>query len=198
MRILVLAHKGSGYHTLAVACGLTLVDSAEDADCVMFTGGEDVSPHMYGEDPHPLTGPTNTLRDEKEKEIFDHCLLAGKPMIGICRGSQFLCAMSGGKLHQHVVGHATAAGHMLTTVDEREFPVTSTHHQMMDISTSSLALPLAWREGEGSVFDLDPEVVWFMDTKALAVQYHPEYMPEDSEGRKYFIQLVKQYIKEQA
>jgi putative glutamine amidotransferase len=196
MKILVLANEGSGYHAIAEACGMELVSSMEHADCVMFTGGEDISPELYGEERHPATSPPNLPRETKEKHIFQHCLDNNKPMIGICRGSQFLCAMSGGKLHQHVKGHAVYSGHLITTIDDRVFPVTSTHHQMMDIRPIQGVIPLAAREGPDSVFGFDPEVVWFPLTKCLAVQYHPEYMPADSEGYKYFLELVGTYIKE--
>ena len=40
----------------------------------------------------------------------------------------------------------------------------------------------------------EPEVIFWPDTKSLAVQYHPEWMEEESEGWKYFQELLNKYI----
>lgn len=61
-----------------------LVENLEDADIVMFTGGEDVTPSLYGASQHPTTY-SNLSRDLEEKAIFEKV----KPTqlcIGICRG----------------------------------------------------------------------------------------------------------------
>ena len=61
-----------------------LVNSIKEADIVMFTGGEDVDPQMYGMKKHPTTW-SNIRRDEAEKEVFDS-IPSDKLVIGICRG----------------------------------------------------------------------------------------------------------------
>lgn len=61
-----------------------LVDTIEEADIVMFTGGEDVDPQMYGMKKHPTTW-SNIRRDLAEKEVFDS-IPSDKLVIGICRG----------------------------------------------------------------------------------------------------------------
>lgn len=61
-----------------------LVDNLEDADIVLFTGGEDVDPSLYNCEKHPTTW-SNIKRDQEELEIFKkikHNQLA----LGICRG----------------------------------------------------------------------------------------------------------------
>ena len=50
--------------------GHTFVDKVEDAEVVLFTGGEDVSPSLYGCKKHPTTY-CNPGRDRAEKEIFN-------------------------------------------------------------------------------------------------------------------------------
>src|SRR6266446_2592686 len=77
-----------------------LVDNIEDADLVLFTGGEDVDPRMYKEPRNPHTG-CNLDRDIQEAREFYLANKLKKHIIGICRGSQFTCVMSGGKLVQH-------------------------------------------------------------------------------------------------
>ena len=62
----------------------SLVDKIEDADVVVFTGGEDVDPSLYGCDKVHFTY-SNKERDLAEKAIFESV----KPTqlcLGICRG----------------------------------------------------------------------------------------------------------------
>jgi len=69
-------------------------------DLVQFTGGEDVTPSLYGEQAHAATS-CNPARDDREAKIF----LSFKnkvPMAGICRGAQFLNVMNKGSMWQHV------------------------------------------------------------------------------------------------
>ena len=61
-----------------------LVSRLEDAQYVLFTGGEDVTPSLYGEKAHPSTY-NNLERDLEEKEIFDK-ISPSQIAIGICRG----------------------------------------------------------------------------------------------------------------
>lgn len=61
-----------------------LVDSVEEADIVLFTGGEDVHPDMYDREMHPRTY-ANIRRDIQEKSIFDS-VREDQMCLGICRG----------------------------------------------------------------------------------------------------------------
>lgn len=61
-----------------------LVSRLEDANIVLFTGGEDVCPELYGEQPH-YTTIYNIDRDLQEKEIFER-MSSSQIAIGICRG----------------------------------------------------------------------------------------------------------------
>ena len=104
--------------------------SLEDANLVVFTGGADVDPSLYGEE--NFASHSTLARDQREKTIYNQALELGKCMAGICRGGQFLNVMNGGKMIQHVDGHATGRDHKLTDrVTGEEHSVTSTHHQMM-------------------------------------------------------------------
>ncbi len=78
-----------------------LVEGVKQADLVLFTGGEDVDPSMYDE-PKGKNTWSNLNRDLTEKKIFDEAVATKKLMLGVCRGSQFLCVMNGGKLVQQV------------------------------------------------------------------------------------------------
>lgn len=62
-----------------------IVKLPEEADLVIFTGGEDVDPSLYNEPRHPRTS-SNITRDIREKDIYEYCLDKKIPMLGICRG----------------------------------------------------------------------------------------------------------------
>ena len=111
---------------------LSLVENIREAHIVVFTGGEDVSPDLYGQHKHPSTG-SNPLRDDREIEIFNYAMKNKKFMIGICRGAQFLHVMCGGQLYQNVEGHTRP--HLIANyIDGPNEIVTSTHHQMMKLN----------------------------------------------------------------
>lgn len=61
-----------------------LVNNLQKAQIVLFTGGEDVDPSMYGCKKHPSTW-SNIARDLKEKEVFEN-INPNQLMIGVCRG----------------------------------------------------------------------------------------------------------------
>lgn len=64
--------------------GMSLVDKVEDADVVLFTGGEDVTPSLYDCKKHPATY-CNPNRDLEEKEVFN-MIKPDQIALGICRG----------------------------------------------------------------------------------------------------------------
>jgi len=76
------------------------VKNPKDIDLVLFTGGEDVNPTYYGEKVGKYTH-FNDNRDKKEMDTFykfkSHSLL-----LSICRGSQLLTILSGGKLNKYL------------------------------------------------------------------------------------------------
>lgn len=80
------------------------VDNIKEADIVMFTGGEDINPALYGDVPHPTTHFTN--RDDMEVLAFKDAPKEAL-LIGGCRGAQLLTALSGGKLFwEEIFPHA--------------------------------------------------------------------------------------------
>ncbi len=164
-----------------------LVDNLEDANIVLFTGGEDVDPSMYNREKHPLTR-SNLGRDKAEQEIFDK-IKPNQLALGICRGSQFLTVMNGGILVQDCAEHARFDTHLITN-GEHNIDITSTHHQMMypflmeeddyDLLYWSCYRLSNYYDGDG-VGDVphEPEVVYYHvegKPNSLAIQGHPEMM----------------------
>ena len=97
-------------------------------DLVVFTGGTDVSPDMYGAHPEPGV-MYDVARDVREVKVLDQCRFHAVPVLGICRGSQLLCVMNGGSLVQHSDNHCVHS-HRVFTVSGHYFDTNSTHHQI--------------------------------------------------------------------
>lgn len=172
-------------------------------DLVCFTGGEDVTPSLYGHGKHFQTY-NNPARDSEEKQLFSQFLEADIPMVGICRGGQFLNVMNGGKMFQHVLGHTR--NHPITDLITGESVwATSTHHQMMWPGTGHKLIAVAEEHGsrqyvdkDGSVqyydgIEKDFEVVLYPNTRSLCFQPHPEFMGEEK-LQKYFFSVIKRYL----
>ena len=69
-------------------------------DGLLFTGGQDVDPALYGEEPSPRCGVPCPRRDALEAGLFRLAMAEGTPMLGICRGLQLMNVLLGGTLYQ--------------------------------------------------------------------------------------------------
>ena len=83
-----------------------LVDSVEEADIVLFTGGEDVDPSLYGCKKHPSTY-SNIQRDLEEKAIFEK-VRPDQLCLGICRGLGIMAHVKHGELLEHLKWQSAA------------------------------------------------------------------------------------------
>jgi putative glutamine amidotransferase len=75
-------------------------------DGIVFTGGPDLNPAVYGQDPHPQSAGFHDPRDRAELALIGEALRRDMPVLGICRGMQLLNVALGGDLHQHLEGAA--------------------------------------------------------------------------------------------
>lgn len=173
-----------------------VVEESTEADVILFSGGADVSPELYGE--RNRASFCNYARDERCIELFES--FAG-PKIGICRGAQFLNVVSGGKMWQDVDNHTQS--HMVRDQrTQREYFCTSTHHQMMrpgpDAQVVGIASPSrSINRVSDTVVEKFPstdiEVLWYETTKSLCFQPHPEYSGHP-ECTQYFAELVTEFF----
>lgn len=195
MKVFVVG-GGYAYQRMFDQAGYYLTGNMHEADLLCFTGGADVSPELYGEE--NVGSYTSPQRDKEEEVIFDWAYEHDMPMVGICRGAQFLNVMNGGKMWQDVNNHAISGTHSAVCKFWGEIMVSSTHHQMMRPAKSGEVLCAAaeatYKMNASTTLESpmcdDVEVVYYKDTKSLCYQPHPEIVSEDHQCRKHFLMLV--------
>ena len=168
-------------------------------DGIMFTGGSDVDPALYGESPHPTTH-VKPERDTAEMMLMRAAIAEGLPMLGICRGLQLMAVAYGGRLHQHlpdVLGHhghrplhgpkfgehavrlrpgSRAAGILGDAV-----MVNSFHHQ--GVADPGRLAATGWSPEDDLIEVVEDPALPF----AIGVQWHPE----DTNDFRLFAALVE-------
>jgi GMP synthase-like glutamine amidotransferase len=160
-------------------------NTVDEADLVVFCGGADVDPVIYHEKPHALTS-VDPARDKRDMELYVECLKKRIPMLGICRGAQFLAAMNGYKLIQHLDKH-NGEHPMVPTPGNGQYldKISSTHHQAviqgegMEVLGFIFCSDERWYGPEPSQKQTgrtkDVEAFFLPETCCLGFQGHPEY-----------------------
>ncbi|HET6229910.1 MAG TPA: gamma-glutamyl-gamma-aminobutyrate hydrolase family protein [Longimicrobiaceae bacterium] len=90
---------------------------------LLLSGGEDVDPALYGQEPHPELGSVNPPRDTMEMAALQAALRRGIPVLAICRGVQLLNVALGGTLIQDLGSQRPGP-----LVHEQEAPVLHRWH----------------------------------------------------------------------
>ena len=188
--------------------GSVISQLLDEVQGILLTGGHDVDPRIYGEEPIPKCGAACVERDSMEKELLDQALERDMPVLGICRGIQFMNAYLGGTLYQdlptqfdsNVEHHMNppydvpvhsvsvledSALHRLLNKDK--LAVNSYHHQAIKDKADRLKVMAVSEDGLIEAVEMpDKKFVW-------AVQWHPEfnYLKEES-SRKIFEEFVRQ------
>ncbi len=154
-------------------------------DGLVVSGGADVSPARYQEQPHERTTGWRDDRDEWELALLDAAEEHGTPTLGVCRGMQLMAVGAGGKLDQHVpdvVNHhdhnpggdkfgdvsvQVEAGSRLETLVGARLDVHCHHHQAVASHPGYRAVARA-EDGTLEAMELPGERF------CLGVQWHPE------------------------
>jgi len=186
----------------------TLHTLANRMDGILFSGGGDLQPQIYGSSSHPKVDDVDPDRDRIElwlvEQVFKHQI----PFLGICRGFQVINVGMGGTLYEDILDQHPAAqkhdyfpGHPRSyrahTVRVKEnsrlamllqaetIPVNSLHHQGVRRLAAS-AIPSAYAEDgilEGLEFPDHPF--------GLAVQWHPEWLRDEPAMRQIFSAFIQ-------
>jgi len=175
-------------------------ETLQALDGLLFSGGSDLDPGLYDQQPHDETFGIHEGRDRAELALLEAALERDMPVLAICRGSQVLNVARGGDLVQHlpeVVGDekhkhtpGTFADHDVTLEDGTRLgsllgdraPVKSHHHQ--GIGRIGTGLRVAALAEDGTV-----EAVEDPDRRfAVGVLWHPEA----GEDARLFEELVRE------
>ena len=178
----------------------------ETCDGFLLTGGQDVTPELYGEERKPVCGETSALRDSMDKYIFTHAVQENKVILGICRGIQLMNAVSGGTLYQdlpselesdiehHMQPPYDRTAHMVDLVkdspifqllQEEKIPVNSYHHQGVKVIGKGFQKMAVASDGlvEG-IYMPDKKFVW-------GIQWHPEFSYKKS---SYSQKIIEEFV----
>ncbi len=176
-------------------------------DGVMFSGGGDIQPSLYGSQPHPLVSSVDPVRDQLEIELFKQTLNTGKPFFGICRGLQLVNVALDGSLYEdildqrpHALRHQYAPeyprNHLAhrvrleansrigALIPHHEIQVNSLHHQGIDRLAPDLRASGYAPDGLIEVVEL-PGYPF-----GLAVQWHPEWLTDSPDMQRLFSAFI--------
>lgn len=166
-----------------------LCDALSLCDGIIFTGGPDVRPSLFGEKIIPSCGAINDERDAFEIKLYKMAMAENKSILGICRGVQVMNIAEGGNIYQDIYSqtatslvHHTLDGkrafHNVTLADKNvlnkigfsaeSFIVNSYHHQSLkDLADGYEAVAFS---DDGLI-----EAVYMPSRRFVAgVQWHPE------------------------
>lgn len=179
-------------------------------DALILTGGGDIHPAYFNEDPIPELGDVDDARDVYDLALIRRAAAKGIPMLGICRGEQLINVAFGGTLYQDIpsqYGGMTVKHHqelssrypthfisllpqsMIAEVTGEAELFTNTHHHQAVKDVAPGFRITAW------AFDGIPEAIEAADGRPIwGVQFHPEgqAMYGDSVMTRFFGFLVEQ------
>jgi putative glutamine amidotransferase len=165
---------------------------------LILSGGADVNPARYGQEPDAHVTRWYDDRDQSELWLLEAAQRRGLPVLGICRGMQVMAVAAGGSLIQHLpdrVGHdrhtggdgyaaidvAVEPGHRVSQLVDENAVVPCHHHQAVDRHPGYVGT--AWC-GDGVLQAMEAEG----DRFEVAVQWHPE----TADDKRLFAALVEQ------
>jgi putative glutamine amidotransferase len=166
-------------------------ETLEALDGLVFSGGSDIDPGVYGAESHEQTNGVRPLRDRAELALLEAAIARDMPVLAICRGLEVLNVVRGGDLEQHLpdrVGHEAhrevlgvfsehgvdlkATSRVGTLLGDRA-AVKSHHHQGVRRLGEGL-VETAWAE-DGTVEGLEDPARRFL----VGVLWHPEEGEDD-------------------
>lgn len=169
---------------------LTSIDKYVDLiDGLVMSGGHDVDPYFYGEEPRQKIQAVFAKRDNFDLALIKAMVAQDKPILGICRGHQIINVAFGGKILQdlsysknELINHwqkadRTTPTHTITTSKDSTIyqifgetnRVNSFHHQTVLVAGDGLEI-VAWSKDDCI------EATESKEKKILTVQWHPEMM----------------------
>ncbi|CAM4109273.1 gamma-glutamyl-gamma-aminobutyrate hydrolase family protein [Palleronia rufa] len=172
-----------------------------DVDGIVIGGGDDISPDLYG-GRLISSSRLDAERDAMEQLLVAEAMEQGKPVLGICRGSQMLNVALGGRLDQDAYGTYKTSERFWTILPRKTIEVVpetrlgdysgtepmkvnALHSQA--VSTLGRGLRVAARDTGGMIQAVERTEEPF----ALGVQWHPEHLFYARRQRAIFRALVR-------
>ena len=172
-------------------------------------GGGDIEPWRYASRPHPLVNSIDADRDQVEIDLLHQAVAAEVPTLGICRGLQLINVALGGSLYEDILDqHPGALEHqhfdnrprdyrahevriapeskLGNILRQKRVAVNSLHHQGIRQLAPGLQ-PAAWAP-DGIIEAVELSALPF----GLAVQWHPEWLPQDDGMARLFSAFIEQ------
>ncbi|WP_375261715.1 gamma-glutamyl-gamma-aminobutyrate hydrolase family protein [Palleronia sp.] len=167
---------------------------------IIIGGGDDISPDLYG-GKLIASSRLDAERDAMERRLVEEAMEQGKPVLGICRGSQMLNVALGGRLDQDAYGTYSASQRYWTILPRKTIEivpatrlaahagtepmkVNALHSQA--VTTTGQGLRVAARDTGGMIQAIERTE----DPFALGVQWHPEHLFYARRQRAIFHALV--------
>lgn len=171
-----------------------------DVDGIIIGGGDDISPGLYG-GRIVSSAHFDPARDAMEHDLVCEAMAQGKPVLGICRGSQMMNVALGGRLDQDAYGTYEASARFRTILPRKTveivpetllgehagttpMKVNALHSQA--VSTLGRGLRVAARDTGGMIQAIER----YEEPFALGVQWHPEHLFYAHRQRAIFRALV--------
>lgn len=175
-------------------------------DVVILTGGEDISPFLYEEEPLAETNELNIERDRSEYRFIQKAFAIKKPTLAVCRGMQLVNAVFGGSLYQNIPSQKkdsiihlpkkepTSNGRFKRQYHSIEIKegsrlyeclgdrhiVNSYHHQAIKKLADNLKITATAKDG----------IIEGVETKDdhlfIGIQFHPEFSEDSEDFQKIF------------
>lgn len=186
-------------------------EMVEKVDGIILSGGHDVNPYYYGEDPMLKIGELFPERDVFDMELYKTAIELKKPIFGICRGYQIINVINGGTLYQDLsyadfvkikhdqVDNPTQATHFieleegtfLKNILGEKYKVNSFHHQILkDVAPG---FKVVAKSSDGVIESIEKITE---DSFVIGVQWHPEMLSASNEkSQAIFNAFVKKVIE---
>lgn len=187
-----------------------IISQAQLIDGLILSGGHDISPYNYGQEPSQKIGETFPERDTYEIILLEESKKRNIPILGICRGFQLINVAAGGTLYQDLslipgnilkhnqVSNPTLKTHkveikensFISSIFGKETMVNSFHHQIINKVANDFIVVA--KASDGVVEAIEHKTYKFL----VAVQWHPEMLAVNCEkARELFSKFVEEAKK---
>jgi gamma-glutamyl-gamma-aminobutyrate hydrolase PuuD len=162
-------------------------------DAIIISGGNDINPESYGSE-KCLGLNLSDGRDKTEKRLIELGIEKNIPILGICRGMQFINVFFGGKLNPDIKkiseAHKTVPNnHMVNIIDDKSKEFFGEKAEINSYHNQGISLGLMSRELRVFAMTEDEVVegIYHPNLKLAAVQWHPERKSPDDEFNEKII-----------